>query len=175
MKFESTPLEGVYLLQPQVFGDDRGFFTETWNDQTFREAGFDWQFVQDNHSRSAGGTLRGMHFQTTPFAEAKLVRCTRGALFDVIIDLRSDSPTFTHNFSVVLSVENRRMLYVPERFAHGFQTLEDNTEIAYQMSCAYSPEHGRGVRWNDPAFGIDWPNPKPIINQRDAAYPDFEH
>ncbi len=175
MIFIETGLKGAYIIEPELHADERGFFARTWCEAEATAHGLNATVAQCNVSfNNRKGTLRGMHFQTAPFAEAKLVRCTRGELFDVIIDLRSDSPTFTHNFSVVLSVENRRMLYVPEGFAHGFQTLEDNTEIAYQMSCAYSPEHGRGVRWNDPAFGIDWPERKPIINQRDAAYPDFE-
>jgi dTDP-4-dehydrorhamnose 3,5-epimerase len=119
------------------------------------------------------GTLRGMHFQASPYEEAKLIRCTRGAVFDVIIDLRSGSATFKQHVSVVLSAENGRMLYVPKGFAHGFQTLEDNAEVFYQMSEFYAPEHARGVRWNDPAFGIEWPADERIIIRRDESYPDF--
>jgi dTDP-4-dehydrorhamnose 3,5-epimerase len=119
------------------------------------------------------GTLRGMHYQDAPLEEAKLVRCTRGAIFDAIIDLRPNSATFKRHVSVVLSAENRRGLYVPEGFAHGFQTLEDNTEVFYQMSQFYAPECARGVRWNDPAFGIEWPADKRIIIERDQSYPDF--
>jgi dTDP-4-dehydrorhamnose 3,5-epimerase len=119
------------------------------------------------------GTLRGMHFQAAPFAEAKLVRCTSGSIYDVIIDLRPFSPTFKQNFAVELSAKNRKMLYIPEEFAHGFQTLEDDTEVFYQMSQSYSAEHARGVRWNDPAFGIEWPAGGRIIIDRDQEYPDF--
>jgi dTDP-4-dehydrorhamnose 3,5-epimerase len=172
--FTETKLKGAYIIEPELHVDERGFFARTWCEAEARAHGLDPAVVQCNISfNKRKGTLRGMHYQTAPFAEAKLVRCTSGAIFDAIIDLRSDSPTYRHHFAVVLSADNRRMLYMPEGFAHGFQTLEDDTEVAYQMSCAYSPDHGRGVRWNDPAFGIDWPEPDPIINQRDMAYPDF--
>lgn len=119
------------------------------------------------------GTLRGMHFQAEPYEEAKLIRCTRGAIYDAIIDLRRGSPTFKQYISEVLSIENGKMLYIPQGFAHGFQTLQDNTEVFYQMSQFYSPEHARGVRWNDPMFGIEWPEDKRIILDRDDSYPDF--
>jgi dTDP-4-dehydrorhamnose 3,5-epimerase len=119
------------------------------------------------------GTLRGMHFQSPPHEEAKLIRCTRGAIYDAIVDLRPDSATFKQYFSAVLSAENGKMLYVPQGFAHGFQTLEDNTEVFYQMSQFYAPEHARGFRWNDPAFGIDWPADERTILERDQSYPDF--
>jgi dTDP-4-dehydrorhamnose 3,5-epimerase len=172
--FTETKLKGAYIIEPELHVDERGFFARTWCEAEARAQGLDPTVVQCNISfNKRKGTLRGMHYQTAPFAEAKLVRCTSGAIFDAIIDLRSDSPTYRHHLAVVLSADNRRMLYMPEGFAHGFQTVEDDTEVAYQMSCAYSPDHGRGVRWNDPAFGIDWPEPDPIINQRDMAYPDF--
>jgi len=119
------------------------------------------------------GTLRGMHFQTAPYEEAKLIRCTRGSIYDAIIDLRRESPTFKKHIAVVLSAENGKMLYVPEGFAHGFQTLEDNSEVFYQISQFYAPEHARGVRWNDPAFGIEWPADERIILERDRFYADF--
>ena len=119
------------------------------------------------------GTLRGMHFQAAPFPETKLVRCTRGAMHDVIIDLRPESPTYTRHVAVVLTADNHTMLYVPAGFAHGFQTLEDDTEVAYQISEFYSPDHARGVRWDDPAFGIRWPDDERTISDRDRAYPDF--
>jgi dTDP-4-dehydrorhamnose 3,5-epimerase len=119
------------------------------------------------------GTLRGIHFQTAPYQEVKLIRCTRGAIYDVIIDLRFGSTTFKQHLALVLSAENGKMLYVPEGFAHGFQTLEDNSEVFYQMSQFYAPEHARGIRWNDPAFGIDWPAEERIILERDQSYPDF--
>jgi len=119
------------------------------------------------------GTLRGMHYQVPPFAETKIVRCTRGSLFDVIVDLRPNSSTCMRHFAVVLTAENRKLLYVPTEFAHGFQTLEDNTEVFYQISEFYSPDHSRGFRWNDPSFGIIWPDDKPTIAERDRSYPDF--
>ena len=119
------------------------------------------------------GTLRGMHYQVAPYEETKLIRCTRGEIYDVIIDLRLASPTFKQHLAVVLSAENGRMLYAPEGFAHGFQTLEDNTEVFYQMSQFYAPKHARGIRWNDPAFGIEWPEDERIILDRDQSYPDF--
>jgi dTDP-4-dehydrorhamnose 3,5-epimerase len=132
------------------------------------------RFVQSSISfNKVKGTLRGMHFQTAAHEETKLVRCTRGAIYDAIVDLRPESATFKQYFSTVLSAENMRMLYVPQGFAHGFQTLKDNTEVFYQMSQFYAPEHARGVRWNDPAFGIKWPPDKRIIIDRDQSYPDF--
>jgi dTDP-4-dehydrorhamnose 3,5-epimerase len=172
--FTETKLQGAYVIEPDRHADERGFFARTWCKAEASAHGLNPAVVQCNISfNKRKGTLRGMHYQAAPVAEAKLVRCTSGAIVDVIIDLRLHSPTYTQHFAVELSADNRKMLYVPEAFAHGFQTLEDDTEIFYQMSCAYSPGHGRGLRWNDPAFAIDWPDPDPIINQRDATYPDF--
>ena len=155
--------------------DDRGFFARTFCQREFEEHGLRSAFVQCSVSFNRHkGTLRGMHFQATPFEEAKLVRCIRGSIHDVIIDLRRESPTFKKHFALALSAENRKTLYVPEGFAHGFQTLEDDTEVFYQISQFYSPEHARGVRWDDPAFGIPWPSVRErIMIERDRGYPLF--
>lgn len=154
--------------------DQRGFFARTYCEHEFESHGLNSRYVQCSVSfNERKGTLRGMHFQIAPYAEAKLIRCTRGAIWDVIIDLRSASPTFKQHVAVELSVENGKMLYVPEDFAHGFQTLEDHTEIFYQISQFHAPGHARGVRWNDPAFAIEWPSDERIILDRDQSYPDF--
>ncbi len=174
MIFIETELKGAYVIELEPHADERGLFARTWCEAEASALGLNVGVVQCNLSfNERRGTLRGMHYQSAPFAEAKLVRCTRGSIFDAIIDLRPGSPTFGGHVSALLWADNRRMLYVPEDFAHGFQTLEDDTEVSYQMSRAYSSEHGCGVRWDDPAFKIDWPECEPIINQRDAAYPDF--
>ncbi len=158
----------------EKYVDRRGYFARTYCEQEFASHGLNSSFVQCNVSfNKLKGTLRGMHFQTAPYEEAKLIRCTRGAIYDVIIDLRLGSPTFKRHFTIALSAENGKMLYVPEGFAHGFQTLEDNTEVFYQMSQFYTADHARGVRWNDPAFGIEWPADERIILERDQSYPDF--
>jgi dTDP-4-dehydrorhamnose 3,5-epimerase len=174
MLFIPTDIQGAFVIEPELREDFRGFFARTWCEKEALEHGITPHFVQCsisfNHKR---GTLRGMHYQKAPFEEAKLVRCTMGAIHDVIIDLRRDSPTFTCHIAVVLTAQNRRMLYIPEGFAHGFQTLDDNTEVFYQMSQFYAPEHATGVRWNDPTFGIPWPIPDPIMLDRDREYPDF--
>jgi len=155
--------------------DRRGYFARTYCEHEFTSHGLKSGFVQCSVSfNKIKGTLRGMHFQAEPYGEAKVIRCTRGAIYDVIIDLRLGSPTFKQHFTIVLSAENGTMLYVPEGFAHGFQTLEDNTEVFYQMSQFYTPDHARGVRWNDPAFGIEWPEDERMILERDQSYPDFE-
>lgn len=154
--------------------DQRGFFARTYCEREFESHGLKSRYVQCSVSFNRyKGTLRGMHFQVAPHEETKLIRCTRGSIYDVIVDLRPASATFKQYVGLVLSAANGRMLYVPEGFAHGFQTLEDNTEVFYQMSQFYAPEHGRGVRWNDPAFGIEWPADERIILDRDQAYPDF--
>lgn len=154
--------------------DDRGFFARTFCQREFAEQGLEIQVAQCGISFSERkGTLRGMHYQVAPFEEAKLVRCSTGRIYDVIVDLRRDSPTFGKSFGIELSAQNRKMLYVPRQFAHGFQTLESNAEVSYQMSQFYSPEHSRGVRWNDPVFGIVWPPDERTINERDQNYPDF--
>lgn len=174
MKFTETCLGGAFVIEPERLVDERGYFARTWCTREYEARGLNPRFVQCNTSYNRKkGVLRGMHFQAPPHAEAKLVRCTRGSVFEVIIDLRKTSPTYTKHFSVTLNVDNGQMLYIPEGFAQGFQTLEDDTEILYQMSEYYAPEYGRGVRWDDPVFRIAWPPADRIINSRDRNYPDF--
>jgi dTDP-4-dehydrorhamnose 3,5-epimerase len=173
--FQSTKLHGAFVIGLDRHGDERGYFARTWCQREFEEHGLNPKIVQCNlSSNRAKGTLRGMHYQRAPFAEAKLVRCIRGALYDVIVDLRPESPTRLQHFGVELSAGNQRALYVPEGFAHGFLTLEDDTEVYYQMSEFYSADHARGFRWNDPAFGICWPAEVRVISERDSGYPDFQ-
>ena len=174
MIFVETKLKGAFVIEPERLRDGRGFFARTWCKREFEAHGLNPNLVQCNISfNEKRGTIRGMHYQAKPFEEAKLVRCTIGAIWDVIIDLKADSPTFKKWFAVELTAENRKMLYIPESFAHGFQTLEENTEIFYQMSEYYSPECSRGVRWNDPVFSIKWPEDEIIISDKDRQYPDF--
>ena len=174
MIFTETKLPGAYVIEVEKREDQRGFFGRTFCREEFEAHGLNSQVVQCNTSfNKRKGTLRGMHFQAVPFAEAKLVRCTSGSIYDVIIDLRPASRTFKQHFAVELSAANHRMLYIPENMAHGFQTLEDDTEVFYQMSQMFSAEHARGVRWNDPAFGVEWPADERIITERDRNYPDF--
>jgi dTDP-4-dehydrorhamnose 3,5-epimerase len=174
MIFSKASLEGAFIIEPQPVEDERGFFARAWCQREYEAQGLNPRLVQCSISfNKKRGTLRGMHYQVKPYEEAKLVRCTRGAIYDVIIDLRSDSSTFKQWMTVELTADNRRMLYVPEGFAHGFQTLEDNTEVFYQMSEFYERQSARGVRWNDPAFGIPWPADELIISARDQSYPDF--
>jgi len=172
---EARPLEVPELIEltPRRFGDDRGFFSEVWNHARFAEAGIPAQFVQDNVSLSrTRGVLRGLHFQMPPAAQAKLVRVSRGSIFDVGVDIRRSSPTFGRWAGVVLSAEKWNQLYVPEGFAHGFVTLEDDTEVTYKVSAAYSPEHDRSIRFDDPAIGIAWPlDGEPVLSDKDAAAP----
>jgi len=172
--FVETFLKGAFVVDLEKREDDRGFFARAFCQREFAEHGLEVQVAQCNISfNERKGTLRGMHYQVSPFEEAKLVRCTRGSIYDVIIDLRRDSRTFGRTFGVELTARNRRMLYIPREFAHGFQTLEHDTEVFYQMSQYYSAEHSRGVRWNDPAFGIEWPPDERIISERDQQYSDF--
>jgi dTDP-4-dehydrorhamnose 3,5-epimerase len=172
--FRETKLKGLFLLEPERFEDERGFFALTWSEKSFREHNLDPRLVECNISfNKRRGTLRGMHYQAEPHAQAKLVRVTRGSIYDVAVDLRADSPTFKEWVGVELSAENHRSLFIPEGFAHGFQTLEDNTEVLYQMSDVFAAEAGRGVRWDDPAFGIEWPPDERTIITRDREYPDF--
>ncbi len=174
MIFTETRLRGAFLIDLERHEDDRGFFARSWCGREFEDHGLNPRIAQCSVSFNVRkGTLRGMHYQVKPFEEAKLVRCTRGSLRDVIVDLRPDSPTRAKHWSVVLSADNGRMLYVPEGLAHGFITLEDATEVFYQISEFYSPESQRGFRWNDPAFGIDWPDEVRVISERDRTFPDF--
>jgi dTDP-4-dehydrorhamnose 3,5-epimerase len=175
MIFTEMKLKGAYLIEIETREDERGFFARSWCADEFKKHGLNPRLVQCNISfNKKCGTLRGMHYQSAPFAEEKLVRCTMGAIYDVIVDLRIDSPTFKQWVSVELTAENRRMLYVPRGFAHGFQTLMDNSEVFYQMSEFFHPECARGARWDDPAFAIEWLGiPHPIISESDRSCADF--
>ena len=178
MIFIATKLPGAFVIEPQRFADERGFLARAWGAREFAQRGLSAPLAECNISYNRRrGTLRGMHFQRAPHAQAKLLRCTRGALYDVIIDLRPESPTFKQWLAVELTEANRLMLYVPEGCAHGFQTLADETEVYYQMSAPYVPEASGGVRWDDPAFGVAWPDTQGrerIMIERDRTYPDFK-
>jgi dTDP-4-dehydrorhamnose 3,5-epimerase len=175
MIFLETKLPGVYEIQVERKADERGFFARTWCQEEFASHGLNPGLVQCSVSFNARkGTLRGMHYQAAPFPETKVVRCTQGSLFDVVVDLRPQSPTFRQWVGVTLTPAKRNMMYVPENCAHGFITLEDETEIFYQISEFFKPELSRGVRWNDPAFKIDWPEPVTMIAERDRTYPAFK-
>jgi dTDP-4-dehydrorhamnose 3,5-epimerase len=176
MKIERTRLDGVLVLTPVRFGDSRGFFSESWSHRRMAEAGLDIDFVQDNHSLSAEvGTVRGLHYQSPPHAQAKLVRCGRGRLFDVAVDIRRGSPTFGQWFGAELSFENGRQMLIPEGFLHGFVTREPETEIIYKCSDYYAPECDGAVRFDDPDIGIDWDlgDVAPILSDKDVAAPAF--
>jgi dTDP-4-dehydrorhamnose 3,5-epimerase len=173
MKLIRLPLSGAYLIELDLVRDERGFFARTWCAEEFQQLGLKSKLAQCSiSSNKSRGTLRGMHFQAEPYAETKLIRCSSGAIYDVIVDLRPHSPTYCKWFAAELTSANHKMLYVPEGFAHGFQTLVDNTELFYQISETYQAEYARGVRWNDPIFGIEWPISNPIISARDSAYAD---
>ena len=175
MIFNETPLAGAYVIDLEKRGDERGFFARVFCENEFADHGLVTRIAQANNSLSAKkGTLRGLHYQLHPRAEVKIVRCTRGSMLDLILDLRKDSPTFGQYFSTELSVESHRMLYVPKGFAHSFITLEDNTEAFYLVDEFYAPEFERGVRWNDPEFGIRWPMEPVVLSEKDANYPDFD-
>jgi dTDP-4-dehydrorhamnose 3,5-epimerase len=167
MQIESTHLPGVLVITPRVFQDPRGFFFESYNQGSFLAHGIDTVFVQDNHSRSVRGTLRGLHFQLPPAAQAKLVRVCRGLIWDVAVDIRAGSPTFGQWVGVELSADNFRQLYVPSGFAHGFCVLSDEAEVLYKSSYVYSPAHEQGIRWDDPEIGIVWPLGEPLLSGRD--------
>jgi len=172
--FRETAVVGAFVVEPEPREDERGAFARTWCREEFARRGLATTLAQCNTSWNIRkGTLRGLHFQAPPFAEAKLVRCTRGSLFDVVLDLRPESSSYLKHHAVTLTWQNRTALYIPEGCAHGFQTLEDGTEVFYQMSAPYAPEAGRGVRWDDPAFGIAWPVAPPILNHRDAGFADY--
>ena len=175
MIFAETPLPGAYVIELDKHQDERGFFARSWCAREFAAKGLDPHLVQCNVSfNKLKGTLRGLHYQIPPHAEAKLVRCTKGSLFDVIVDLRKASPTFLRWFAIELTAANHRMLYIPNLFAHGFQTLEDDTEIFYQMSEFYEPAASKGLRWNDPKLSINWPAADRTMSQKDQAYPNLD-
>ncbi len=174
MEIEQTPLRDLLILTPKRFGDNRGFFCESWNRNTFAQHGLEFDFVQDNHSLSQKtGTLRGLHYQTPPHAQDKLVRCGRGRLFDVAVDIRKGSPTFGKWFGVELSFENGKQLLVPKGFLHGFISLEPDTEIVYKCTDFYAPDCDAAIRWDDPLIGVDWPtgNSQPILSEKDINAP----
>ena len=172
MKITKTKLEGVVIIEPDVFGDNRGFFMESWNKKKMVEAGLDYDFVQDNHSKSTvKGTLRGIHFQKGDKAQAKLVRCVKGAVLDVAVDLRRNSPTFKQWVGVELSEENKKQLLIPRGFGHGFVTLTDDVEFLYKADNYYAPAADAGIRWNDPDIGVGWGVENPILSEKDKNNP----
>ncbi len=173
MRFVPTEIPGVWVVEPERHGDERGHFARTWCAEEFGARGLETRIAQCSLSFNARrGTLRGLHWQAPPHAEVKLVRCTRGAIFDVAVDLRPDAPTFRRWVGVELTADDGRALYIPRGFAHGFLTLADGTEVSYQMSVAHAPGHARGMRWNDPLAGVRWPGPVEVIAPRDRDYPD---
>ena len=180
MKLTKTKLEGVVILEPDVFGDHRGFFMESWSKQKLEELGLYYDFVQDNHSKSTvKGTLRGIHFQKGDKAQAKLVRCVKGAVLDVAVDLRYDSPTYKQWVAVELSAENKKQFFIPRGFAHGFLTLTDDVEFRYKVDNLYSKEHDRGIRYDDPTINVDWGSLlngiEPILSEKDTTGPILDN
>lgn len=175
MIFKETAVKDAYIIEIERRTDDRGFFARTWCRKEFEAQGLNTNLVQANVAFNIKrGTLRGMHYQVSPYEETKLIRCTKGAIYDVIIDIRKNSPTYMKWIGVELTADNYKMLYVPEGFAHGYQTLRDNTEVSYQVSQFYAPNSEQGVRWDDPAFNIKWPETeKVIISEKDQAWPDY--
>ena len=174
MRFEALSVAGAHTIELEPHHDERGFFARSWSAQEFRAHGFDATVAECSISLNRlAGTLRGLHYQASPHEEVKLVRCTRGSAFDVVVDLRPSSPTFKQYAAVTLSADNRKAMYVPAGCAHGFETLEDDTEIVYQINREYVPDHARGVRWDDLAFGIAWPSPPAVMSDRDRAFADF--
>lgn len=173
MKVTETSLKGIKVIEPKLFGDHRGWFMETYNKSVLKEAGIEIEFIQDNQSFSATkGTLRGLHYQLNPKAQTKLVRCTRGSIFDVAVDIRKGSPTFGKWFGLELSAENKKQLLIPKGFAHGFMTLTDDVEVQYKVDELYAPECDRGVSWNDPTIGIKWPmDITPVLSAKDEKAP----
>jgi dTDP-4-dehydrorhamnose 3,5-epimerase len=172
MKFNETPLRGAYVIDLEPFSDERGLFARTYCKKEFFKIGFDKEFVQFNFSKTATkGSIRGLHYQVPPQAETKLIRCIRGKVYDVMVDLRSNSPTFMQFYPVELSEDNMRMVLIPEGFAHGFQTLEDNTQLIYHHTAFYAPGYEKGIRYNDPELNIQWPLDVTVISEKDENYP----
>ncbi|GAA0310715.1 dTDP-4-dehydrorhamnose 3,5-epimerase [Gracilibacillus halotolerans] len=176
MSILETYLEGVFIIEPKVYGDHRGWFMETYNESSFREESLNINFLQDNHSFSAvKGTLRGLHYQKNPKAQTKLVRCTKGAIYDVAVDIRKGSKTYGSWYGIELSAENKKQILIPKGFAHGFLTLTDNVEVQYKVDEFYSPEDDRSILWNDPEIGVDWPtNIEPILSDKDINAPKIK-
>ena len=172
MKVTKTEIKDLVIIDPDCYGDHRGWFMETYNEAKMKENGIDVVFVQDNHSKSlVKGTLRGLHFQNNPMAQTKLVRCTKGVILDVAVDLRKNSPTYKKWFSIELTEENKKQLFIPQGFAHGFLTLSDDVEVQYKVDNLYSKEHDRGIRYNDPEIGIDWGSIDPVLSEKDTLSP----
>ncbi len=177
LPFKFTRIEEIsdlILIEPVVFEDNRGFFMETYSYREFEKVGIKEKFVQDNHSSSSKGILRGLHFQIEPFAQSKLVRCIRGEIFDVAVDIRGNSPTFKKWYGLILSEENKKILYIPKGFVHGFLVLSDIAEVEYKVDNFYSPQHERGIIWNDPELKIEWPIQNPILSEKDKKFPTLE-
>ncbi|MEI7977912.1 MAG: dTDP-4-dehydrorhamnose 3,5-epimerase [Bacteroidota bacterium] len=175
MQIQTTPIEGLLIIQPQIFEDPRGYFYESYNKQKFSEAGIDFEFIQDNQSLSQKGIIRGLHFQAPPFEQGKLVRVIQGAVNDVVVDIRKNSKTFGQHFSINLTAENRTMFFIPPGFAHGFETLEDDTIFLYKCTNVYNKESEGGLLWNDPFLNISWQNNDPLISDKDKILPTFEN
>jgi len=175
MQIQTTPIEGLLIIQPQVFEDPRGYFYESYNKQKFTDAEIDFEFIQDNQSLSQKGIIRGLHFQAPPFEQGKLVRVIQGAVKDVVVDIRKNSKTFGQHFSINLTAENRTMFFIPPGFAHGFETLEDDTVFLYKCTNVYNKESEGGLLWNDPFLNISWQNNDPLISDKDKILPTFEN
>jgi len=173
-EFEKTSIKGIILVKPKVFLDDRGFFLESYEKNSFEKAGIKGEFIQENHSKSEKGVIRGIHFQKGKYAQAKLVRCVKGKLLDVAVDLRKNSPTFGNHYSTILSNENKYLVYIPRGFGHAFATLEDNTEMIYNVDNDYSPENEGGIIWNDSYLNIKWPFNNPILSEKDKKWGSLE-
>jgi dTDP-4-dehydrorhamnose 3,5-epimerase len=171
MEVKKTDITGLLIIEPDVFGDERGFFMETYHKKRYAEAGLPADFVQDNLSLSQKGVLRGLHYQAPPFGQGKLISVLRGRVLDVAVDIRFGSPTFGKHGAIELSAENKKQFFIPEGFAHGFLVLEDDTLFSYKCTNVYSKEHDRGLRWNDPALGIEWGTEDPILSEKDALQP----
>ncbi len=174
-EFERQKISDVVLVKPKVFGDNRGFFMESYKKSDFVKNGIDVEFVQDNHSKSSAKVLRGLHYQQAPYGQAKLVRCSRGKIYDVAVDIRPQSKTFGKYVKVLLSEENKQMLYIPDGFAHGFVVLSDEAELLYKTSSEYAPAYDRGIAWNDPDIGIDWEiDFEPVLSEKDKKQPTLK-
>ncbi|MBC7092097.1 MAG: dTDP-4-dehydrorhamnose 3,5-epimerase [Nitrososphaeria archaeon] len=173
-EFKKLSIPDVILVKPKVFYDNRGFFMESYEKTSFEKAGIKGEFVQDNHSLSQGGVIRGLHFQKNPYAQAKLVRCVRGAIYDVAVDLRTKSPTYGKYVSIILSEANKYMVYIPRGFAHGFAALTDRVEVLYKVDNIYSPQSEGGLIWNDPDINIEWPIDEPILSEKDKKWPKLK-
>lgn len=175
MKLVKTKLDGVLIIEPDVYGDSRGFFMESYSKQKFNDLGLDFDLIQDNHSLSVhAGVIRGLHYQSSPKAQSKIVRVLTGAIYDVAVDIRAGSPTYGEWVGVVLSEDNKRQLIVPKGFAHGFCTIAANTNVLYKVDEYYSPENDRGILWNDPDLNIDWPTNSPLLSDKDKKQPLFK-